>query len=83
MNDDLEIASIGWTTFFVQSFKENNEFGIAAPYDAGHKGRVFTQAFVSRKHYEIFGRLYPMDIKVYSCYIPMIFNVRMIGLPIS
>jgi hypothetical protein len=24
-----------------------------------------------------------MDIKVYSCYIPMIFNVRMIGLPIS
>ena len=63
VNDDLELTSEGWTTYFVDALSKNGNIGVAGPWDWRHGGRLLTQAFVSRKHFFIFGRLYPLDIK--------------------
>lgn len=63
VNDDLRLKSSKWTTYFVDALTQNDQIGVAGPWDNRHGGSLLTQAFVSRKHYYIFGRLYPLDIK--------------------
>jgi hypothetical protein len=63
VNDDLRLSSAGWLSFFVSVLQQNNDIGVAGPWDVAINGSILTQAFVSRKHYDIFGRLYPLDIK--------------------
>lgn len=64
VNDDLHLNSAGWTALFVEQLEKHDGFGVVGPYDVRHGGRLLTQAFVGRKHYAIFGRFYPLDIKV-------------------
>jgi hypothetical protein len=63
VNDDLRLNEPGWTTAFVDKLTANNQMGVVGPYDHLQRGRILTQTFVSRKHYFIFGRLFPIDIK--------------------
>jgi hypothetical protein len=60
----LKFTSTGWATLFLQQLKQFNQLGVVGPYDPMHGGRLLTQAFVSRKHYDIFGRFFAIDIKV-------------------
>lgn len=64
VNDDLSLESNGWTSLFVDKLREMDDFGVAGPTDPMWGGRLLTQAFVSRTHYTIFGRFYPLDIRV-------------------
>lgn len=63
VNDDLELSSNGWTSYFTASLVQNDNVGVAGPWDRRQSGKLLTQAFVSRKHYFTFGRLYPLDLK--------------------
>jgi hypothetical protein len=49
---------------FVDKLRENDGYGVAGPTDAMWGGSLLTQAMVSRVHYTIFGRFYPLDIRV-------------------
>lgn len=64
VNDDLELQTTGWSTLFVGELGSHNGFGVAGPLDPFLHGRILTQAFVGRIHFSIFGRFYPLDIKV-------------------
>lgn len=64
VNDDLKLDTSRWATYFKESLDTVNGVGVTGPFDERHGGRLLTQACVSRKHYEIFGRFYPLDIKV-------------------
>ncbi|KAG5456577.1 MAG: hypothetical protein BJ554DRAFT_3650 [Olpidium bornovanus] len=72
INDDCTFETAGWLTALTAPLSAPPAddpsaypagFGVAGPPDLGHAARIFTQAVVSRTHYEIFGRLYPIDIK--------------------
>ena len=63
LNDDLNFETRGWATAFVQTLQEYNDFGVVAPNDVRWNCEVLTQAFVSRKHWDIFGWFYPPEIK--------------------
>ncbi|EPZ31420.1 hypothetical protein ROZALSC1DRAFT_28771 [Rozella allomycis CSF55] len=64
INDDIIINSSGWLSDFVSTLNDNSNIGVVGPKDPLHGDRVMlTQSFVHRTHYEIFGRLYPSDIK--------------------
>ena len=53
----------GWASNFVRRLEESDGLGVVGPYDPAWKCKLLTQAMVSRKHYEIFGFLYPVQIK--------------------
>ena len=64
VNDDLAVESSGWTSVLVDKLREMNDIGVVGPIDNNRGGdTLLTQAFVSWKHYQIFGRMYPLDIK--------------------
>ncbi|KAI3644649.1 hypothetical protein MP228_010813 [Amoeboaphelidium protococcarum] len=63
VNDDLELVSAEWSIKFTNALKKMDGFGVAGPWDTLHNGNLLTQAFVSRVHYYIFGKFYPLDIK--------------------
>ena len=64
LNDDVRLLSDGWSTMFVDKYMENNDLGIVGPTDVLWGSKLLTQAFASRVHYTIFGRFYPLDIRV-------------------
>ena len=65
VNDDLTQLSVGWLTYFVASLDQKGGFGVVGPADSHHEFNcsLLTQAMVTRVHYEIFGYLYPYEIK--------------------
>ncbi|KAI9139894.1 hypothetical protein BKA69DRAFT_603240 [Paraphysoderma sedebokerense] len=63
VNDDLSLIGSGWTSKMVQKLEDMDGLGVIGPYDRRQNGRILTQAFVSRKHYEIFGTFFPIEIK--------------------
>lgn len=58
VNDDMILLTPGWITEFVQNLERNNLLGVTGPTDQNNK-RINTAAFVSFKHYQMFGFLYP------------------------
>lgn len=63
VNDDLIFDSIRWTTRFTSKLSEWNGIGVAGPNDPKWKCGLLTQAMVTRKHWDIFGYMFPLEIK--------------------
>jgi hypothetical protein len=63
--DDIEYKTKGWICECIQSLQQNNDIGISGPFN-GHP-YLLTQAMISRKHYDIFGFLFPPEIKNWYC----------------
>lgn len=61
VNDDLKFLTPGWTDVLVNRLRDNpvrSNFGATGPIDTNH-GKIFTQSFVHRTHFDIFGYYYP------------------------
>ena len=77
IGDDVMIMNKGWEDYFVSELKKMNGVGLVAPFDYGRRlweihnnmpqKFIFTQSFVSRKHYEIFGFYFNPRIKNWFC----------------
>lgn len=65
VNDDLLITKSGWLTQFTTVLDAHDGFGVVGPNDEriGDGCEVLTQAMVGRRHYDIFGRFYPLELR--------------------
>ena len=63
--DDIEFKTNGWINDGIKVLKEHNNIGLTGPIN--NNNRILTQAFVSRKHMEIFGWFFPKEIKNWCC----------------
>jgi hypothetical protein len=63
--DDIFFKTNGWINACIDKLKANNNLGLAGPIN--NNNRILTQAFVSRKHMEIFGWFFPSEIKNWCC----------------
>ena len=63
--DDMEFKTKGWINDCIKALRSNNNIGLAGPIN--NNNRILTQAFVSRKHMEIFGWFFPKEIKNWCC----------------
>jgi hypothetical protein len=63
VNDDVTVETPGWTSVFVKTLRDNDDFGVVGPNDRMWQCRLLTQSFVSRKHHEIFHWYFPLEIK--------------------
>jgi hypothetical protein len=63
--DDMEFKTKGWINDSIKVLKEKNDIGLTGPIN--NNNRILTQAFVSRKHMEIFGWFFPTEIKNWCC----------------
>ena len=63
--DDMEFKRHGWINSCIEKLKQNNDIGLAGPIN--NNNRILTQAFVSRKHMEIFGWFFPEQIINWCC----------------
>ncbi|KAI3644096.1 hypothetical protein MP228_010260 [Amoeboaphelidium protococcarum] len=63
VNDDLKIETAGWASYFTTQLDVNEGLGVAGPSDAKWKCSLLTQAMVSRRHFDIFGFFFPLEIK--------------------
>ena len=63
--DDMEFKTKGWINDCIKALRSNNDIGLAGPIN--NNNRILTQAFVSRKHMEIFGWFFPKEIKNWCC----------------
>lgn len=65
VNDDITFITPDWTDQMVNLLRSSplhENLGVVGPKDPQHP-TVFTQAFVHRTHYDIFGYLYPPTFK--------------------
>lgn len=75
IGDDVTLETPGWTTKFINRLSSNNNLGVVGPcYLANYYGRVnngtqyvIENAFVSRKHLDIFGYFFHPNIKNWFC----------------
>lgn len=77
--DDILFETKGWVHQSVEALKKHNNIGLTGPIDNGRfvdgnpvfkpggSRFIHTQAFVSRKHMEIFGTFFPEQIKNWFC----------------
>ena len=63
--DDMEFKTKGWINDSITALKRRDDVGLAGPIN--NNSRILTQAFVSRKHMEIFGWFFPKEIKNWCC----------------
>lgn len=63
--DDIHFQTEGWIKDCVLVLKENNDFGLAGPIN--NNVLILTQAFVSRRHMEVFGFFFPEEIINWCC----------------
>ena len=63
--DDMEFKTKGWINDGIKVLKQHNNIGMTGPIN--NNNRILTQAFVSRKHMEIFGWFFPKEIKNWCC----------------
>lgn len=62
VNDDLGFEQAGWVNYFVKTLYSKGGVGVAGPFDPRWNCTLLTQAFVSRKHWEIFGFMFPPEV---------------------
>ena len=69
VNDDLRMVTSGWLTYFTETLDKTNGFGVVGPADFHNKLNctILTQAMVTPVHFEIFGMLYPVELKDWKC----------------
>ena len=63
--DDINFKSKDWVNDCISILQTNNNIGLTGPIN--NNNRILTQAFVSRKHMEIFGWFFPEEIKNWCC----------------
>lgn len=63
--DDICFKTNGWVYDSIKTLKHNNDIGLTGPLN--NNNRILTQAFISRKHMQIFGWLFPEEIKNWGC----------------
>lgn len=65
VNDDLTMKTPGWLTYFTTTLDQHDGFGVVGPADH-HNGlncTILTQAMVTPVHFDIFGMLYPVELR--------------------
>lgn len=70
MGDDINFLNQGWVTKSIENLKQNGDIGLTGPIILHSKtsfGNTLTQSFISRKHKEIFGYLFPEEIINWYC----------------
>lgn len=63
--DDIHFATKGWVNDCIATLEKHNDVGLTGPMN--NNSRILTQAFVSRKHMEIFGWFFPEEILNWCC----------------
>lgn len=63
--DDIDFKTKNWVYDCILKLTENNGIGLTGPIN--NNNRILTQAFVSRKHMEIFGWFFPEEIINWCC----------------
>lgn len=63
--DDINFKTKGWVNDCIKTLQNNNNIGLTGPIN--NNSRILTQAFVSRKHMEIFGWFFPEEIINWCC----------------
>ena len=63
--DDILFKTKNWINDSIQMLKNNDDIGLTGPIN--NNGRILTQAFVSRKHMDIFGNFFPESIINWCC----------------
>jgi hypothetical protein len=65
VNDDLRLETAGWLAYFTSTLDAHAGFGVVGPadYHNGLNCSILTQSMVTPVHYEIFGMLYPVELK--------------------
>lgn len=65
VNDDLKFVTPLWLTYFTETLDANQGFGVVGPADFYNalNCSILTMAMVTPVHYEIFGSLYPLELK--------------------
>jgi len=65
--DDIIFKTKGWISESIEYLERNNGIGIVGPKNVTWSNFILTQAMISRKHFEIFGYLFPEEIKNWYC----------------
>ena len=63
--DDILFVSKNWINDCIKTLKNNNDIGLTGPIN--NNSRILTQAFVSKKHMQIFGWFFPEEIINWCC----------------
>ena len=63
--DDINFKTNNWINSAIKVLKKNNDIGLTGPLN--NNNRILTQAFVSRKHMEIFNFFFPEEIINWWC----------------
>ena len=63
--DDIAFKTNGWVNDCIKVLQEHGGVGLAGPIN--NNFRILTQAFVSRKHMDIFGWFFPEEIINWCC----------------
>jgi len=63
--DDINFRTQGWIHDSINVLESHGGIGLTGPVN--NNQRILTQAFVSRKHMEIFGWFFPEEIKNWCC----------------
>jgi hypothetical protein len=75
IGDDVKLSTFGWTSRFITKLKDHDNIGVVGPCNMINynqrvsNGRPFVieNAFVSRRHLDIFGYLFYPEIKNWFC----------------
>ena len=75
IGDDVILETPGWTEHFIDRLASNNNIGVVGPCNMinynqrrnGGKPAVIENAFVSKRHFEIFGYFFHPSIKNWYC----------------
>ena len=57
----MQFTTTGWINDCIKVLRQRDDIGFAGPIN--NNNRILTQAFVSRKHMDIFGFYYPHEFK--------------------
>jgi len=63
--DDIEFRTHGWVNDCIQTLEASNGIGMTGPMN--NNARILTQSFVSRKHMDLFGYYFPVEIINWCC----------------
>jgi hypothetical protein len=63
--DDINFKTKGWINDSISKLQQHNDIGLTGPIN--NNSRILTQAFVSRKHMEIFGFFFNDKIMNWCC----------------
>jgi hypothetical protein len=63
--DDIRFKTKHWINDSIEELQKHNDIGLTGPVN--NNPRILTQAFVSRKHMEIFGYFFPEEIINWCC----------------